>query len=218
VLSALESGEPLEPVFNRAIEAFRQITVRREQRPLVGIVGEYFVTTSPFINQRLVEVIEECGGEAWLVPHADFTLWYSVKDFQVLDKLRPVDEKTRRRHEGTIAFLQSEEHRWIERSGGFLDDRAEPAMNEIYAEAVQYMHEDVPNETLPTVGRAVLFARRDRASLIVNCKPFSCMPGNASEAILQKVKRDYDVPIVSVNYEGTGDANQTVRTMLLNLT
>jgi len=218
VLRALESGEPLEPVFDDAVEAFRAIPVRRGQRPLVGIVGEYFVTTSPFINQNLVEVIEECGGEAWLVPHADFILWYSVKDFQVLDKLRPVDEETRRRHERTIAFLQGEEHRWISRSGGFLDDRSEPAMSEIYAEAVRYMHEDVPNETLPTVGRAVLFARRDKASLIVNCKPFSCMPGNASEAILQRVKSEYDIPIVSVNYEGTGDANQPVRTMLLNIT
>ncbi|NIO29791.1 MAG: hypothetical protein GTO29_14700 [Candidatus Latescibacteria bacterium] len=218
VLRALEHNEPLEPIFIEAIEQFKNIKVLDERRPLVGIVGEYFVTTSPFINQNLIEVIERCGGEAWLVPHADFTLWYSVKDFQVLHKLKPFNESGIRRQRSTIEFLQNEEHRWIELSDGFLTDRAEPTMKEIYMEAMKYMHEDVPNETLPTVGRAVLFAKRDKANLIVNCKPFSCMPGNASEAILHKVKDDYDIPIVSVNYEGTGDANKSVVTMLLNLT
>ncbi len=218
VLDALESDEPLEPIFIEAIRDFKNIKVNKGKRPLVGIVGEYFVTTSAFINQHLIEVIEECGGEAWLVPHADFTLWYSVKDFQVLHKLKPFDQSGIRRRNLTIEFLQNEEHRWIELSRGFLDDRSEPSMKEIYAEAMNYMHEDVPNETLPTVGRAVLFAKRDKAALIVNCKPFSCMPGNASEAILQKVKHDYDIPIISINYEGTGDANKSVKTMLLNLT
>jgi predicted nucleotide-binding protein (sugar kinase/HSP70/actin superfamily) len=218
VLDALERGGPLEPVFVEAVEAFKRIEIDRARRPLVGIVGEYFVTTSAFINQNLIEVIEECGGEAWLVPHADFTLWYSVKDFQVLHKLRPFDREGILKQERTVEFLQGEEHRLIALSGGFLDRRSEPSMREIYREAMSYMHEDVPNETLPTVGRAVLFAKRDGASLIVNCKPFSCMPGNASEAILQRVKRDYDIPVVNVNYEGTGDANKSVRTMLLNLT
>ncbi len=218
VLKALEHNEPLEPVFVEAMREFKDIKLLKRRRPLVGIVGEYFVTTSPFINQNLIEVIEEYGGEAWLVPHADFTLWYSVKDFQVLHKLRPFDSPGIQRHNLTVDYLQSEEHRWIELSDGFLADRAEPTMKEIYMEAMKYMHEDVPNETLPTVGRAVLFAKRDGADLIVNCKPFSCMPGNASEAILQRVKDDYDIPVVSVNYEGTGDANKSVVTMLLNLT
>ena len=217
ILRALEKDESLEPVFVEAVGEFKKIEVRGEARPLVGIVGEYFVTTSPFINQNLIEVIEDNGGEAWLVPHSDFVLWYSVKDFQVLHKLKPVDPAGMRRQNATIEFLQDEEHRWIELSGGFLADRSEPTMKEIYDRASRYMHEDVPNETLPTVGRAVLFAERDDADLIINCKPFSCMPGNASEAILQRVKDDYDIPIVSVNYEGTGEANKSVVTMLLNL-
>jgi predicted nucleotide-binding protein (sugar kinase/HSP70/actin superfamily) len=216
-LKALEHNEPLESIFVHAIRDFKNISIIKKHKPLVGIVGEYFVTTSDFINQRLIETIEAYGGEAWLVPHADFTLWYSVKDFQVLHKLKPFDAQGIYKHNMTVQFLQNEEHMWIVMSEGFLNDRAEPTMAEIYAEAKKYMHEDVPNETLPTVGRSVLFAKRDKVDLIVNCKPFSCMPGNASEAILQKVKEKYDIPVITVNYEGTGDANKSVVTMLLNL-
>src|SRR5208283_1020121 len=50
-------------------------TDRSVRRPLVGIVGEFFVRVDTFMNQDLIRTIEEHGGEAWLVDTTEWQIW-----------------------------------------------------------------------------------------------------------------------------------------------
>ena len=75
----------------------------------------------------------------------------------------------------------------------------------------------MPLEDLPNIGRAMIFVEENKVDLLINVKPFSCMPGNVVEAIMQRIQKDYDIPVISLSYEGRGDTNQPIETILSNL-
>ncbi|MFT8871473.1 MAG: acyl-CoA dehydratase activase-related protein [Sporolactobacillus sp.] len=55
--------------------AFANLPVHLVNKPKVGIVGEIYVKFSPFANNRLIETIEEEGGEAVLPDFVNFFLY-----------------------------------------------------------------------------------------------------------------------------------------------
>ena len=90
-------------------------------------------------------------------------------------------------------------------------------MSEVYAAAERFVDITCPNEVLPVVGRGILFATRDRVALVVNTKPFSCLPGNMAGAILNRLSVEMGFAYLDLAYEGSGDPNAPLRTMLANL-
>ena len=67
-----------------------------------------------------------------------------------------------------------------------------------------------------TIGRAIEFFNQG-ASLVVNCSPFGCMPGQVISGILAQVQQDYGRPVVNLFYDGTGDLNRMIGVFLRNL-
>ena len=219
VLEALEQMKKVDPLIVAATREFKAVPVNRDQkRYLVAIVGEYFTKHDPFINQELIKTIEDYGGEAWITPHSEWFIWGSYEDYYEEKKLTPYRLIGVWMKGLLVDWLEKEEKRLMDLTEGYLHDRHEPHMRQIYAAAKEYLSLDVAGgDLVPTIGRGVLYITKDKVAMIVNCKPFSCMPGNNAEAIFQKVQKDYDVPILSIAYEGSGDANRAVRTMLINM-
>ena len=80
----------------------------------------------------------------------------------------------------------------------------------------RYMPRIFEGETILTIARSILFLDRG-ASLVVNCSPFGCMPGNITSSILSKLKRDDGKSVVSLFYDGESEMNRIVRVYLNNL-
>ena len=55
---------------------FRDIPVKKEDRPLIGIVGEIFCRLNTFANNELIRHIEAQGGECWLSGVGEW-VWYT---------------------------------------------------------------------------------------------------------------------------------------------
>lgn len=217
LLSALRNGEPLDPILIDATEEFKNIDVdRSKKRLLVGVVGEFYVRCDDFINQDLFKTIEENGGEAWGVNTTEWLIWGTSRTIPEYGEYFWKDSE-HTDPKMILAAIEHEQDRMLDLCGEFLADRKEPHMSEVYAAAKEYIDVTCPNECLPAVGRCILFAKKDHVDLVVNVKPFSCMPGNVFEAILNRVKLDFNLPVISIAYEGSGDPNAPVRTMLQNL-
>jgi len=211
---ALERQETLKPALRRALVPFRALEKPPSTKKVVGIVGEIFVRCNLFSNQRVVDVIEAHGGEAWLAPFHEWVLyaaWEHERRAKVgLDILGKGKSYLKNR------YLFETEHSWYEEVDDLIGDRKEPSVPETAEAAYPYASFNFGGETLMTIGRTIKFFESG-ASMVVNCSPFGCMPGQAISGILNEVQKDCGRPVVNLFYDGTGDLNQVIGVFLRNL-
>jgi len=211
---AFESGAPLKPAFQEALAPFRALPKPPSTKPLVGIVGEIFVRCNDFSNQRVVQAIEANGGEAWLAPFHEWVL-YAAWEHERRAK-EGWDIMGRAKSYVKNKYLFEKEQMWHRETGDLLSDRHEPTIDESAEAAYRYATFNYGGEVLMTVGRTVRFFQQG-ASLVVNCSPFGCMPGQITTGILAQVQADMGRPVLNLFYDGTGDMNRIVGVFLRNL-
>ena len=212
--AAFEEGAPLKPAFARALAPFRVLAPPPSTKPLVGIVGEIFVRCNFFSNQYVVDAIEAQGGEAWLAPFHEWVL-YACWEHERRAKMG-LDILGRAKSYVKNRYLFESEHAWYRECADLLPDRQEPTIPESAEAAYPYASFNFGGETLMTIGRTVKFFESG-ASLVVNCSPFGCMPGQAISGILNEVQKDVGKPVVNLFYDGTGDLNRVIGVFLRNL-
>ncbi len=141
ILTAVEIGDPVDVIIARAAAEFTTIPVNRRKRPIVGIVGEFFVRADSFINQDLVRCIEANGGEAWLVDTTEWQIWGTSRSLPEYGEYGEGVTDT----DGAIppakvlAELEAEQDRLITLCGDLLCDRHEPNMRDVYSAAEKYV-------------------------------------------------------------------------------
>jgi predicted nucleotide-binding protein (sugar kinase/HSP70/actin superfamily) len=211
---AFETGADLKPAFQEALAPFHALPKPEANKPLVGIVGEIFVRCNDFSNQNVVEVIEANGGEAWLAPFHEWVL-YAAWEHERRAK-EGWDIMGRAKSFVKNKYLFELEHSWHAATGDLLSDRHEPSIDQSAQAAYRYASFNYGGEVLITVGRSVKFFE-DGASLVVNCSPFGCMPGQVTSGLLAEVQKDWGKPVLNLFYDGTGDLNRIVGVFLRNL-
>jgi predicted nucleotide-binding protein (sugar kinase/HSP70/actin superfamily) len=68
-------------------------------------------------------------------------------------------------------------------------------------------------EVILTIGRAIHFARQG-SSMVINVAPYGCMPGTLSSSILLEIKKRFDIPFISLFYDGDINVNDKVAALL----
>ncbi|HAK88523.1 MAG TPA: CoA protein activase [Nitrospiraceae bacterium] len=180
--------------------SFMSISLRKEKRPLIGIVGEIFVRSHKFSNEQLVEKIESLGGEAWLAPIEEWI--YYVNAMSQRKALIKKDRSAIMNIFLKRVFQKRIQHGLEKPFRGFLKTLKEPDTKEILKQASPYVHDSFEGETVLSVGKAIDLINRG-ASGIVNAMPFGCMPGTIVTALMKAVSKDYGVPCISIPYDGT---------------
>ncbi|HBY57006.1 MAG TPA: hypothetical protein DEG96_04005 [Candidatus Atribacteria bacterium] len=66
----LFNGElsPVEGILRKAQEEFSQVKRTNEEKPKIGLVGEWYVRLHEPANQRIIRKLEKKGVEVWLAP------------------------------------------------------------------------------------------------------------------------------------------------------
>lgn len=204
-------GDLMETVKVIASE-FSSIDVFHERKPLVGIVGEIYVRCNPSANGGLIDVIESNGGEAWLAPMHEWILYIAYMQ-SAFERARTFNLVKKGEAFLTNMFFHKIEQGYYDAVSGVLSDRREPHIKEVVADGAGYLPVDFVGEAILTVGRAVHFAR-EGASMVVNAAPFGCMPGTLSSSILLEIKEKFDIPFLSLFYDGEIDVNDKVASLL----
>ncbi len=203
--------DPRETVKTIASE-FASINIFHESKPLVGIVGEIYVRCNPSANGGLIDVIESGGGEAWLAPMHEWILYIAYLQ-SAFERTRTFNLVKKGEAFLTNMFFHKIEQGYYDAASEVLSDRRESHIKEVVADGAAYLPVDFVGEAILTVGRAVRFAR-EGVSMVVNAAPFGCMPGTLSSSILLEVKEKFDIPIVSLFYDGDIDINDKVASLL----
>jgi hypothetical protein len=86
----------------------------------------------------------------------------------------------------------------------------EPGYLELKRLAAPYMPNEAHDLLYTNVAKIVDFARNG-ADGIVNAICFGCMVGNASAAVIERIRRDYDdIPIITAVYSGASDPSRNM--------
>ncbi|HUV39595.1 MAG TPA: acyl-CoA dehydratase activase-related protein, partial [Planctomycetota bacterium] len=209
LVEAIEHGKDLADVLAGCIESFSAVPVRRERRPVVGVVGEIYVRSHSFSNGNVVRQLESLGAEVDL---AGFPEWIYYTNFTRL--------RTERRQHNFVAAVKEVLKNWIQRSderrlARLFDDvvkhPVESATEEILRLAAPYVDDTFEGETVLSIGRTIEYFHR-HASGVVNVMPFTCMPGSIVTALLKRVREDHEqMPVVSLAYDGQAEGNTLTR-------
>jgi predicted nucleotide-binding protein (sugar kinase/HSP70/actin superfamily) len=185
-------------------EAFLAIPVKKEDRPLIGVVGEIFCRLNTFSNNELLRHIEAQGGECWLTGIGEW-VWYTNKEaFR-----RHREEKTRftkpwLRTYITGRLMHHDEKILMKQFEHYFSRRPEPHVDEVLELAHPYLPQHgALGEMVLSTGGALAYYKRG-ADGIVDISPFTCMNGIITEAVYPRVSKDHDnIPIRVFYFDGT---------------
>ncbi len=212
----MEQRGDLRRAVREITSRFAAIDCYNGKKPLVGVVGEIYVRCNPFSNGRLVDIIEQNGGEAWLTPIHEWLVYVGYLQ-GMFEKGRSFNMLKRGETMLTNFYFQKTEQAFYQVADQVLFDRHEPSVKDVVEAGARYLPREFEGEAILTVGRAIHFARGG-AAMVVNAAPFGCMPGTLSSSILLEVKEGYEIPIVSLFYDGDIDVNDKVGSLIRTFT
>lgn len=188
----------------RVKKAFLDIPVRKEDRPLIGVVGEIFCRLNTFANNDLIRHVEAQGGECWLSGVAEW-VWYTNEE-----AFRRHREERRRVSKDwlktfiTSRVMHSDEEALMEDFHDVFAHHPEPHVTEVLEHARPYLpQEGALGEMVLSTGGAI-YLYHQGADGIIDISPFTCMNGIVTEAIYPRVSKDHDdIPIRVFYFDGT---------------
>jgi predicted nucleotide-binding protein (sugar kinase/HSP70/actin superfamily) len=211
-VSDKERMRDLKAALHRVKEHFRAIRRRKEDRPLIGVVGEIFCRLNTYSNEQLIRRIEALGGECWLAGVGEW-LWYTSEE-----QYRRYREEKRRVSRDwlkttiTSRIQHKDEEALLEDFHEVFLGYEDPPIREIIDLAEPYLPQSgAMGEMVLSTGGAIFFYEIG-ADGVVDISPFTCMNGIVTEAIYPKVSRDHDdFPIRVFYFDGTqGDLDRDV--------
>jgi len=207
VCKAIAAAHSIDAVLREARQRYDRIEARGQgSRPLIGVVGEIYVRANRFANDRLVERIEQMGGEVALPAIAEW-IHYS----------RWTRSRRKRSQRNFGAFLgntlrgkvQVALERRVYRQLGFEPD---PPVTNLLDLAGPYLDTSFEGEAILTIGKSIELIRHHRAAGIVNTMPFTCMPGTIVNALMRRLREDFDgIPVLTMTYTGQQNLANCIR-------
>lgn len=203
-VSHKEKLADMKAALARVKESFLAIPVRKEERPLIGIVGEIFCRLNTFSNEDLIRRVEDAGGECWLAGVAEW-IWYTTEE-----RFRRYREEKRRVSKGWAkAYLTQrvqlrDEHALTHDFHDVFRGYEEPEVAEVLEYSKPYLPQSgAMGEMVLSTGGAI-YLQKKGADGIIDISPFTCMNGIITEAIYPKVSREHDnIPIRLFYFDGT---------------
>ncbi len=186
------------------------------RRPLIGLVGEWFVRIHDGANQQVIRKLEDAGAEVWLAPPSEF-FSYSLRIGGVLaaDRWRDTRDWADLRlavHRSLLTRVaMRDEHHLFAATIPYLEGMEDIGPDEIIAEGSRYIHPSFGGEPICSVGKALDFVKR-QVDGIVNVIPFNCMPGNAVAMLSHTFRRHHgNIPFLNLDYDGFVDASRDAK-------
>ncbi|HAV42866.1 TPA: CoA activase [bacterium] len=209
VYEAIKQRKDLLAVMEEAKEAFSKIDTFEKTKPIIGLVGEFFVRANRFSNEDVILKVERLGGEVWSAPVFE---WFLYRNFRRnMHSLLRNDYLCLLKTSIKNLYQIREERRLSHVFHGSLRGIEEPQTCEVLKFARPYIHHSFEGEAIMSIGKAVDFVRKGLCG-IINAIPFTCMPGTIATAILKSVSEDNKgLPILSIAYDGLSSANTDMR-------
>ncbi|TET16216.1 MAG: CoA activase [Dehalococcoidia bacterium] len=209
ICSGLVAGNFSE-TFARAIEAMDRIPTRKEMRPIIGIVGEFYTCMSSWSNNDIIKEFEAQGAEVRFGP--------TTTDYMVyFDQVYPNMNLSRGRYITALYYYLRRfwDKHWQQRIEGMLGEELAdckiPSVEERIEMASPYVSPDIDPVVTTNVAKAERYATQG-CSGIANLIVLNCVFGSLATAIYKKVQRERNgIPLLTMIYDGLKQTNEKTR-------
>lgn len=202
--NTLLGGRSKDDDLTKVMNLFKKIETVPGRRPKVAIFGDMYARDNDVFNQDLIHCIEEYGGEVITTPFNEFAKLiaspYMRRWFLEGEFMDVIFTKT------LIALVNQLEKSYYRIFNEVLN---EPSLGSDIEYKKIYDHFDV---TVQHFGESTdnllkissLMQHYPDISLFVQTNPAFCCAGLVTEAMAARIEEYTGVPIVTLNYDGTG--------------
>jgi predicted nucleotide-binding protein (sugar kinase/HSP70/actin superfamily) len=210
--NTLLGGRNKDDDLAKVISLFKKIKTVPGKRPKVAIFGDLYARDNDVFNQNLIHCIEEYGGEVITTPFNEFAKLiaspYMRRWFLEGEFLDVILTKT------LITLVNQLEKSYYKQFNELLNEPLTVRgidYKEIYDTfdfKLQHCGESADN----LIKIAALVRHYHDISLFVQTNPAFCCAGLITEAMAPRIEEYTGIPIVTLNYDGTGkNINSKIR-------
>ncbi|MBF0377907.1 MAG: hypothetical protein HQK72_10540 [Desulfamplus sp.] len=202
---AFEGRTTREDSLKIALSQFETIeTYPRENRPKVGIFGDFYVRDNDVMNQNLIHFIEEHGGEVITTPYYRFAKMiaesYFKKWFKEGRYLSLISNKA------ILATMTQFEKRYYRYFEPFFNEPDHTYTDDFKSVLATYgLLPEHTGESMDNILKIHYTIKENPdLALFIQTSPSFCCPGLVTEAMSAKIERITGVPVVSITYDALG--------------
>jgi predicted nucleotide-binding protein (sugar kinase/HSP70/actin superfamily) len=201
--TAFKQGKPKEELLVHIVGEFESIETEKTERARVAIFGDLYVRDNDLMNQDLIKMIEENGGEVITTPYSEYIklivdpfIERAFKEGRYLDYVKtkflksliPLVEENYA-HVFNRIFGEpdmetiTEFDEWLNKFGLNLFHRGESLENILKIHELIHQHPDI--------------------DLFIQTNPSYCCPSLVTEAMTPRIEELTGIPVVTIEYDGT---------------
>lgn len=195
-----------------------RVTCRRGSKPLIGVVGEFFVRLHDGANQDVVRKLEAEGAEVWLAPATEFFAYANfVGKMLSWDRLLEIGYSVAELKEFVGRWFNSsvakeDEHALFDACLPYLEGYEDIGPGEVIRNGRRYVDYNFGGEAICSVGKSEDLILNRKVAGMVSVIPFNCMPGNAVTALSLAIRqRHSNIPFLNMDYDGYVEASRDIK-------
>ncbi|MBE0480126.1 MAG: CoA activase [Dehalococcoidia bacterium] len=209
IISALLEGD-FPGKLARAGKMMDSIPIKGEDKPIIGIVGEFYTCMNSWANDEIVKDLESLGTEVKFGPTTTDYLVY-------FEHAYPGVNLSKGKYLTALYYFlrRSWDVHWQKRIesllGADLSDWKLPSINDRIEMASPYVSPAIDPVVTVNLSKAEYYARKKCAG-IANLIVLNCVFGTLATAIYKKVqKRHNNIPLLTIIYDGLKQTNTKTR-------
>lgn len=204
IKEAFRHGKSKEEAMERVIELFENIDVTRTPRPKVAIFGDLYVRDNDILNQNLISVIEKNGGEVITTPYSELVKLiaepYIKKWFKEGNYIEAFTSKILKQ---AITLFEKKYYPYFNRvlqGNAAIEIPPAAAVLDKFKMSIEHTGESMEN----ALKIYSLMLHHPDLKLFVQTNPAFCCPSLVTEAMSRHIESITGIPIVTIEYDGTG--------------
>ncbi|MDD5094522.1 MAG: acyl-CoA dehydratase activase [Dehalococcoidia bacterium] len=209
VAAAVVKGN-FSQVYRNAVSEMDRIPIRKENRPVVGIVGEFYSCMAPWANNEIIREFESLGAEMRFGPTTtDYLVYFN----EVYPDMHFAD---RRYATALYYYLRRYWHvhwqRKIEEGlGDDLFDCRIPTVKQRKERAAPYISSEIDPVATVNLDKAKGYASQG-CSGMANLIVLNCLYGGLCTAAYKNIQREHhNFPVLTMIYDGLKHTNEKTR-------
>jgi predicted CoA-substrate-specific enzyme activase len=209
IASGIREGEFWEAL-SHSMATMDGIPTRNEDRPIIGIVGEFYTCMNSWSNSYIIKEFESLGAEARLGPTTTDYLVY-------FNEVYPGIHFSRREYFSAVYYYlrRFPFMHWKRRIEGMmrdgLPDYRIPKVEDMVTIVAPYVSDDIDPIVTVNVARAENYALQG-CSGIANLIILNCLFGTLSTAVYRGIQKEHNrIPVLNMIYDGLQQTNAKTR-------
>ncbi len=200
---SFREGKPKEKILEYIIGQFLQIKKVKAERTKVAIFGDLYVRDNDLMNQNLIKIIEENGGEVITTPYSDY-IKIIVEPFtaRALKEGRYLDYARTKFLKSLIPIVEDNYAPYFNQVfGGQVKEEKSELDGWLNKFNLHLLHRGESFENILKIHELV--TRHPDIDLFIQTNPSYCCPSLVTEAMIPRIEELTGIPVVTIEYDGT---------------